>query len=178
MTGASCASDCRARCVASWWTLVSSQAIIPSAARSKDVDLGSGPPYKNEKKALLGAETKWVELLPESRLAGDSQNPFQMEHPGRFTHLRLNIFPDGGVARLRVHGEPAFRASRSGRAECDLAAVENGGTIVASSDQFFGEPLNILMPGLARNMGEGCGRRGEGAVRATIGPSSSSACPG
>jgi len=127
----------------------------PERCSIEGCDLGSGPPYKNEKKALLGAETKWVELLPESRLAGDSQNPFQMERPGRFTHLRLNIFPDGGVARLRVHGEPAFRASRSGRAECDLAAVENGGTIVASSDQFFGEPLNILMPGLARNMGEG-----------------------
>ncbi|MGO9590145.1 MAG: allantoicase [Candidatus Acidiferrales bacterium] len=126
----------------------------PERCSIEGCDLG-GPPYKNEKKALLGAKTKWVELLPESRLAGDSQNPFPIERLGRFTHLRLNIFPDGGVARLRVHGEVAPCASRSSRAEFDLAAVENGGTIVASSDQFFGEPLNMLMPGLARNIGEG-----------------------
>jgi allantoicase len=128
---------------------------FPERCSIEGCDLGSGPPYKNEKKALLSAKTKWVELLPESRLAGDSQNPFPIEHAGRFTHLRLNIFPDGGVARLRVHGEVAPRTSRSRRAEFDLAAVENGGRIVASSDQFFGEPLNMLMPGLARNTGEG-----------------------
>ncbi len=127
----------------------------PERCSIEGCDLGGGPPYKNEKKAVLGAKTKWVELLPESPLAGDSQNSFPIERPGRFTHVRLNIFPDGGVARLRVHGEPAPRVSRSSRAESDLAATENGGTIVASSDQFFGEPLNILMPGLARNMGEG-----------------------
>jgi allantoicase len=127
----------------------------PERCSIEGCDLGSGPPYRNEKKALLAAKTKWVELLPESRLAGDSQNPFPIEHPGRFTHLRLNIFPDGGVARLRVHGEVAPRASRSPHAQFDLVAVENGGRIIASSDQFFGEPLNMLMPGLARNMGEG-----------------------
>jgi allantoicase len=127
----------------------------PERCSIEGCDLGSGPPYKNEKKALLSAKTHWTELLPESPLAGDSQNAFAIEHAGRFTHLRLNIFPDGGVARLRVHGEVAPCINRSSRAELDLAAVENGGRIVASSDQFFGEPLNMLMPGLARNMGEG-----------------------
>ncbi len=127
----------------------------PERCSIEACDLGSGPPYKNEKKALLSAKTQWIELLPESRLAGDSQNPFPIEHACRFTHLRLNIFPDGGVARLRVHGEVAPRASGRSRTEFDLAAVENGGRIVASSDQFFGEPLNMLMPGLARDMGEG-----------------------
>jgi allantoicase len=127
----------------------------PERCSIEGCNLGSGPPYKNEKKALRSAKTKWVELLPESKLAGDSQNSFPIKHAGRVTHLRLNIFPDGGVARLRVHGEVALRTSRSSRAEFDLAAVENGGRIVASSDQFFGEPLNMLMPGLARNMGEG-----------------------
>ena len=127
----------------------------PERCSIEGCDLGSGPPYENEKKALLSAKTQWIELLPESPLAGDSQNAFAIEHAGRFTHLRLKIFPDGGVARLRAHGEVAPRAGRGARAEFDLAAVENGGRIVASSDQFFGEPLNMLMPGLARNMGEG-----------------------
>jgi allantoicase len=127
----------------------------PERCSIEGCHLGSGPPYQDEKKALLSAKTQWVELLPESPVAGDSQNLFPIDRAGRFTHLRLNIFPDGGVARLRVHGEVAPSASRSSRAEFDLAAVENGGRIVASSDQFFGEPLNMLMPGLARNMGEG-----------------------
>jgi allantoicase len=127
----------------------------PERCSIEGCSLGSGPPYGNEKKALLGAKTQWVELLPESPLAGDSQNRFSIAHAGRFTHLRLNIFPDGGVARLRVHGEVAPRDRRSSRSEFDLAAVENGGRIVASSDQFFGEPLNMLMPGLAANMGGG-----------------------
>ena len=126
----------------------------PERCSIEGCDLGAAP-HDHEKQALLSEKTQWVELLPESPLAGDSPNQFAVERPGRFTHLRLNIFPDGGVARLRVHGEVVPCATRSSRAEFDLAAVENGGQIVASSDQFFGEPLNMLMPGLARNMGEG-----------------------
>jgi allantoicase len=118
-------------------------------------DLGSGRPHKNEKKAVLSAKTKWISLLSESPLVGDSQNKFPVAHAGRFTHLRLNIFPDGGVARLHVHGEVMPPDKRGAFAEFDLAAVENGGRIVGSSDRFFGEPLNMLMPGLPRNMGEG-----------------------
>lgn len=129
----------------------------PERCSIEGCDLGSASREK-EKQALLGAGTQWVEILPESPLAGDSQNAFAISAAACVTHLRLNIFPDGGVARLRVHGDVVPCANRSGRgrsAEFDLAAVENGGTIVASSDQFFGEPLNMLMPGLARNMSEG-----------------------
>jgi allantoicase len=67
----------------------------------------------------------------------------------------LNIFPDGGVARLRVHGEVVPDKKQVSRGEIDLVAVGNGGNVVASSDQFFGAPQNMLMPGRARNMGDG-----------------------
>jgi len=126
----------------------------PERCSIEGCDLGAAS-HDNEKQALLSEKTKWIELLPESPLAGDLQNKFAIVPASRITHLRLNIFPDGGVARLRVHGEVVPCAGRSPRAEFDLAAVENGGRIVASSDQFFGGPLNMLMPGLARNMGEG-----------------------
>src|SRR3984957_8246756 len=82
---------------------------------------------------LHAATTKWHELLPESRLKGDSENPFELRNERRCTHLRFKIYPDGGVARLRVHGEviAATRAGISGTGgaakEIDLAAVENGG---------------------------------------------------
>ena len=77
--------------------------------------------------------------------------------PHRFTHLRLNIFPDGGVARLRVHGDvvPDWRRLGRGGAEIDLAAVENGGRVLSCSDMFFGVRHNLIMPGRAANMGDG-----------------------
>src|SRR6266849_1067973 len=118
-------------------------------------DLGTKPPYKNEKKRLETSETRWIELLPQTGLKGDSQNLVSVEHDSRFTHVRLKIYPDGGVARFGVHGEavPDFK-QLSGK-EIDLAAVGNGGSVVTSSDQFFGIPRNLLMPDRARNMGDG-----------------------
>ena len=117
-------------------------------------DLGAAP-YKGERKRLHAAGTQWVEVLPQTGLKGDSQNLFSVEHAGRFTHLRLKIYPDGGVARLRAHGEVVADKHRIARGEIDLVAIENGGRVVDSSDQFFGAPLNLLMPGRARNMGDG-----------------------
>ena len=105
---------------------------------------------------LLSAEVEWVEILPPAQLLGDSQNPFAIADEGRFTHLRLNIYPDGGVARLRVYGEVAPDLKRLRRAgEFDLAAVESGGRVVASSDQFFGHRHNLIMPGRGLDMGDG-----------------------
>jgi allantoicase len=118
-------------------------------------DLGGGPPYANEKKRLKGAATQWVEVLPQTPLEGDRPNPVAIENAGRFTHLRLNIYPDGGVARLRVHGEVAPDRRRISRREFDLAAVENGGSVTASSDEFYGAPLNLLMPGIGKDTGDG-----------------------
>jgi allantoicase len=104
---------------------------------------------------LQAAETRWVELLPETTLQGDAQNSVPVNAEGRFTHLRLNIFPDGGVARLRAHGEVVPDEKQVSGKEIDLAAVETGGSVAASSDQFFGAPRNLLMPGRAKNMGDG-----------------------
>ena len=118
-------------------------------------DLGGRPPHKNEKKRLKAVETRWVELIRETALQGDAQNSVPVNAEGRFTHLRLNIFPDGGVARLRVHGEVVPDEKQVSGREIDLAAVENGGIVISSSDQFFGAPRNLLMPGRAKNMGDG-----------------------
>jgi allantoicase len=118
-------------------------------------DLGGKPPYKNEAKRLKDAATRWIEVLAETALKGDSQNLVSIANEQRFTHVRLKIYPDGGVARLRLHGEVVPDAKRVSRSEIDLVAVENGGSVVTSSDQFFGEPRNLLMPYRAKNMGDG-----------------------
>ncbi|HYW74712.1 MAG TPA: allantoicase [Pyrinomonadaceae bacterium] len=106
---------------------------------------------------LTSDSLQWTEILPESKLNGDAVNPFSVGSDQRWTHLRLKIFPDGGVARLRVYGEVAPHWDRLRRigGEVDLAAVENGGRVLACSDMFFGHRHNLIMPGGALNMSDG-----------------------
>lgn len=106
---------------------------------------------------LIGEETQWNEILALSELKGDSQNHFTIDGAGRVTHLRFKIYPDGGVARLRVHGNvlPDWDSLKKRNSEIDLAAAENGGDVVAASDEFFGHRQNLIMPGLARDMSDG-----------------------
>ena len=106
---------------------------------------------------LTGDSVQWTEILPQSNLNGDSLNPFSVQHDRRWTHLRFKIFPDGGVARLRVYGEvePDWdRLARLG-GQLDLAAAENGGLVLSCSDMFFGHRHNLIMPGRALNMSDG-----------------------
>lgn len=106
---------------------------------------------------LLRESTEWIEIVPRSTLRGDHKNVFEVKSPIAFTHLRLRIFPDGGVARLRVHGAPAADWSRtSGAASAiDLAALEHGAEVLSCSDMFFGPKHNLIQPGRARDMSDG-----------------------
>ncbi|HKR61487.1 MAG TPA: allantoicase [Pyrinomonadaceae bacterium] len=99
----------------------------------------------------------WTEILPLSQLQGDSQNHFAIHSDQRFTHLRFKIFPDGGVARLRVYGEvtPDWDRLKRLGGPVDLAAAENGGLVLSCSDMFFGHRHNLIMPGRAANMSDG-----------------------
>jgi allantoicase len=107
---------------------------------------------------------EWHTIVEKSPAAGDTANTYPVEDRRRWTHVRLSIYPDGGVARLRVHGEvipdPRFLGGT-----IDLLAAENGGRLVDCSDAFYASPANIILPGRARNMGEGwenARRRGGG----------------
>jgi allantoicase len=97
----------------------------------------------------------WVELVAKQPLLGDSANLFDVHVTDRVTHVRLNIFPDGGVARLRVHGEAVFDRALLVGGLVDLGAMEHGGRVVDCSNMFYGHPNNMLLPGHARTMGEG-----------------------
>src|SRR4051794_16703779 len=105
--------------------------------------------------ALRGAQ--WLEILPKSPLKGDSENLFETDSRFAFTHLRMHIHPDGGVARLRVHGRivPDWHRAGGLANEVDLAAVENGAEVLTCSDMFFGPKHNLIMPGRAHNMSDG-----------------------
>jgi allantoicase len=99
----------------------------------------------------------WVRLLDPSPLAGDSHNYFTLTDDRPWTHVRLNIVPDGGVARLRVHGDVVVDWETAARADraLDLAAIVNGGLVLGASDMHFGAKDNMIMPGRAKNMGDG-----------------------
>ncbi|HKY27482.1 MAG TPA: allantoicase [Pyrinomonadaceae bacterium] len=106
---------------------------------------------------LISESASWSELLPQSVLKGDSQNPFAISANQRVTHVRFKIYPDGGVARLRIYGEvvPDWAKLERRGGEIDLAAVENGGRVLSCSDMFFGHRHNLIMPGRAANMSDG-----------------------
>jgi allantoicase len=125
---------------------------------------GNYPPYASLEAAVVEGypspaelvEATWHELLPHSPLAGDTANPFVVTATEPVTHVRLNIYPDGGVARLRVHGEPVPDRRFLGLgALVDLAAIEHGGRVVDCSNKFYSNPNNLLLPGNAATMGEG-----------------------
>ena len=102
----------------------------------------------------LAEKTQWTTIVERSDINGDTGNPFAVNSSKRWSHVRLSIYPDGGVARLRVHGE-GLLDPRFADLPLDLAALENGGRITACSNMFYSSPNNLLLPGPARTMGEG-----------------------
>jgi allantoicase len=148
----------------------------PGVVHGIDIDtayfIGNFPPYASVDGCAMDgypdaahlAAAQWQPLVPRSALVGDSQNLFVVHVPHRVTHIRLTIYPDGGVARLRVHGE-VVPDPRLLPEVLDLAAAEHGGRVVACSNMFYGAPQHLLAPGLARVMGDGwetARRRDEG----------------
>jgi allantoicase len=106
----------------------------------------------------------WTTLVDRSPCRGDTENHYEVTSDRRWTHVRLSIYPDGGVARFRVHGEvvldPRYLTST-----VDLLALENGGRLLRTSDAFYSSPENLIVAGRARIMGEGwenARRRGPG----------------
>jgi allantoicase len=104
-----------------------------------------------------GDDAAWTRILDETPLHGDADNFIAIADDRAWTHLRLNIYPDGGVARLRVFGDVEVDWPRvaPGRRLVDLAAIEHGGLVLAASDMHYGAKDNIIMPGRAANMGDG-----------------------
>jgi allantoicase len=106
----------------------------------------------------------WTTIVAKSPLKGDTANGFDVDSPRQWTHLRLSIFPDGGVARFRALGE-AVPDPRLMIGTLDLAAMQHGGTVVSTSNMFYSSPHNLIRPGDALTIAEGwetARRRGDG----------------
>ncbi|MEV6687677.1 allantoicase [Streptomyces sp. NPDC051130] len=105
---------------------------------------------------LLSGDVKWTTLVERTPVGGHAANGFEIDVEQRFTHLRLNQHPDGGVARLRVYGEvrpdPKWLAALG---TFDVVALENGGSVEDASNRFYSPPTNTINPGRSRKMDDG-----------------------
>jgi allantoicase len=143
---------------------------LDGVIRGVDIDtnhfLGNHPPYASidalclsgddADEQAVAADAAWQEILGRVPLSPGSQNLFAVDSRETWTHLRLNIYPDGGVARFRVYGDVVPRYREFGATHTvDLVALENGGRAVACSDMFFSSMTNLIMPGRGINMGDG-----------------------
>ncbi|GAA4332055.1 allantoicase [Flaviaesturariibacter amylovorans] len=126
--------------------------------------LGNHPPHASIEAALIEdasgitdwESVPWEELLPQSPLDPGSQNFYECASEKAWSHLRLHIYPDGGVARLKVYGTVVKDWSRvAPDEEVDLAAAINGGQAIGCNDMFFSSMSNLIMPGRGVNMGDG-----------------------
>lgn len=145
------------------WALV--RLGVPGIVRSVDVDtsffLGNFPERcRVEGTGVEGYPAAdelvdWFELVPESPLTGGGSNVFTVDCDRRVTHVRLHILPDGGVARLRVHGSVVPDPRDLAGLPFDLAATASGGRVLRCSDSFFSPPANMLQPGESRFMADG-----------------------
>ncbi|HET6722350.1 MAG TPA: allantoicase [Chitinophagaceae bacterium] len=126
--------------------------------------LGNHPPHASIEAAYINNASSvtdwdkvlWKEILPKSHLDAGSQNFYLSTSEELFTHLRLHIYPDGGVARLKVYGN-VYKdwSSQNKNEEIDLAAAINGGKTLLCNDMFFSSMNNLIMPGRGINMGDG-----------------------
>lgn len=100
--------------------------------------------------------TVWTDLVPATSLAGNSHHFIELDDDRVWTHLRLHIYPDGGVARFRVYGQPACDwSSQDPDAIYEVSALKHGGRIVGYNNAHFGTPFRLIMPGRGVNMGDG-----------------------
>lgn len=123
---------------------------FPPEASLYALEVDGYPPVED-----LIAHPGWEPIVDRTKIYGDSRNPFEVFSQKRYTHVRLRIFPDGGVARLRVHGEGRPDPALLGLGPLDLAALENGGLVLDCSNRFYSSPQNLIFPGVAKVMGDG-----------------------
>jgi len=110
----------------------------------------------NSTEDIPAEHANWTTLIEKTDLKGDDRRFIAVDHDGVFTHVRLNIFPDGGVARLRVYGNIHVDwAARDPNEVIDLAAMEWGGRGLGANDEHFGKIANMIAPGRGANMGDG-----------------------
>ena len=138
---------------------------VPGRIRAVDIDtahfLGNHAPFASVDACDVPADTTpdalrdstpWTNLFAETPLKRGSSNVQAVASDRVWTHVRLNMIPDGGIARLRIYGEPAPTVLSG---QIDLAAIERGGVPLVASDSFFSPMTNLVLPGESPIMSNG-----------------------
>ncbi len=138
--------------------------ICPGVVKGVEIDTshftGNFPPAASLEACRVGIDpdeqTEWTELIPRSELEGNSQRFFVVDDVNTWTHIRLNIYPDGGIARLRIFGEPEQQANATDREHwVDLVSSDAGGSALECNNMHFGDMGNLLSTRAVANMGDG-----------------------
>jgi allantoicase len=145
------------------WCIVSLG--IPGCAVGVDIDtshfLGNHPPFaslegtwveEGTSPRALRDEVTWRPLLGEVALKAGSHNLFALDAHEPINHVRLHIYPAGGVARLRLFGHGI---APTGTGTVDLACATQGGRALGASDMFFSPMSNLVLPNPPDHMGQG-----------------------
>ena len=106
------------------------------------------------KKKLPNKNSKWTTILKKKPTKANSHHFFNIKNKSIFTHIKLNIYPDGGVARIRIYGSMEILKNFTGKV-LNLTSVLHGATPIACNNEHFGRAENILAPGMGKNMGDG-----------------------
>jgi len=106
------------------------------------------------KKKLPNKNSKWTTVLTKKPTKANSHHFFNIKNKSIFTHIKLNIYPDGGVARIRIYGSMKVSKNFNGKI-LNITSVLNGATPIACNNEHFGKAENILAPGIGKNMGDG-----------------------
>lgn len=138
---------------------------VPGRIHGFDIDTsfftGNYPPAcrieacRSDADPADGDDTQWTEILAEAKLGPDSHHFRACGSNEVWTHVRLHILPDGGIARFKVYGEPWLDPEAVRGKRIDLASALHGGRIIAFSDAHYGAYYRMLAPGRGRDMGDG-----------------------
>ncbi len=138
--------------------------ICPGVIRGVEIDTrhftGNFPPAAMLEACRVEIEpdenTRWTTLVPKTDIQGDSLAFFAVSNENTWSHIRLNIYPDGGIARLRIYGEPAENKKATDRDQwVDLVSSDVGGSALECNNMHFGDMNNLLSVRPVANMGDG-----------------------
>ena len=136
----------------------------PGRISKVDVDTsffnGNQPMYVSleacfSKNNIPTKKIKWNKIINNKKTKANSHHLFSVNSKTVYSHIKLNIFPDGGVARLRVYGSIETNKIKFNKKIINLTSVLNGASIIACNNEHFGKAENILAPGIGKNMGDG-----------------------
>jgi len=135
----------------------------PGRIFSVDIDTthfsGNQPMYASleacQSNKKLNSNSKWIKILNNKKLGPNKNHKFSIKNKSIFTHVKFNIYPDGGIARLRLYGEIETKNINYGSKTINLTSMINGASIVGCNNEHFGKAENLLAPGKGKNMGDG-----------------------